>query len=62
MKALTVKLESWNIGGDFPIVARYTINRVKYSAVFESVKQAQSYFNNRYYPVTVNYKIAPEVV
>lgn len=33
----------------YPIKAVWTINNVKYCAVYESIDQAKSYFNNRYY-------------
>ena len=32
----------------FPIEARWTINSVKYSAVFETEAQARRYFNGKY--------------
>jgi len=32
----------------FPIEARWTINSVKYSAVFETEARARSYFNGKY--------------
>lgn len=33
----------------YPIKATWTINNITYTAVYESIDQAKSYFNNRYY-------------
>lgn len=39
----------------FPIKARWTLNRVKYSDVFETESQMKSYFS-RFYPADIVYK------
>lgn len=39
----------------FPIKARWTLNHVKYSDVFETESQMKSYFS-RFYPAEIVYK------
>lgn len=52
MKTLKVKLSDYP-SEFFPVKAVYKINRIEYCAVFESLKQAEQYFKNRFYPVEV---------
>lgn len=47
-KTINVTLSDYK-SSFFPIKAVWTLNRVTYTAVFESINQAKSYFNNRYY-------------
>lgn len=48
MKKLKITLENRN-SSFFPVNAKWTINKVKYTSVFESAEKAINYFSCRYY-------------